>query len=357
MLFSSLLVAAVAASAAPIAKLQQREPTGWASKLEPYDTYHVRYVALGCSKQHNTQFFTDCCHPLKNGTDLSSRPSYCTPNATALASASARIAKQSGATTAPLPSASDDADDEYCSDAAPSNSGAPAPSAAVGTPLNAPAPSPAPTTSAADAQATPDASSSSTTTTEAAPSSTTTTDAAPSSSPTAEADSASSAIDNNEAFAAAAAPTPSSSSSDKKEAPTQAPSSSTTTTTDQPQPTSAAPTQGGGGGGSGQTYGDAYATFFYQNGVAGACGTVHSDSDAIVAIDTNGWWQNTGQVSDLCGRQVRITRVSDGRQVTATIADACPTCDTNNSLDLSVGAFNQIATPAEGMVGITWQFI
>lgn len=356
MLFSSLLVAAVAASAAPIAKLQQREPTGWASKLEPYDTYHVRYVALGCSKQHNTQFFTDCCHPLKNGTELSSRPAYCTPNATALASASARIAKAS-ATTAPLPSASDDADDEYCSDAAPSNSAAPTASAAVGTPIyQQAAPSAAPTTSAADAQDTPDAApSSSTTTTEAAPSPTTT-DAAPAASSSATDDgSASSAIDNNEAFAAAQ-PTPSSSSSAKKEKPTPAPSSQTP---DQPQPTSAAPTQGGGGSGSGsgQVYGNAEATFFYQNGVAGACGTVHSDQDLIVAIDTNGWWQNTGQVSDLCGRQVRITRVSDGRQVTATIADACPTCDTNNSLDLSVGAFNQIATPDEGMVSITWQFV
>ena len=33
-----------------------------------------------------------------------------------------------------------------------------------------------------------------------------------------------------------------------------------------------------------------------------------------------------------------------------TVADACPTCGDQNDLDLSVGAFTQIATEAEGEV-------
>ncbi|KAL1406375.1 hypothetical protein Q8F55_008074 [Vanrija albida] len=338
MLLPTLLLATLAA-AAPI---QQR----WASKLEAYDTYHVRYLALGCNKQHDTQFFTDCCHPLKAGVELSTRPEYCAPNATALASASARLAQSS---TAALPSASasaadDEDDDVYCSDAAPANSAAPSASAAISTPLNY-APSPVPTTS------------------DAAP----TTTAAAASSTTEEA--ASSSIDNNAAFgialpsssASSAAATTSSAEPTTTQAPSSpspAPESSTTTTTTQEAQTtsSAAPPPPTGGSG-GQVYSNAFATFFYQNGNAGACGQVHADSDSVVAIDTSGWWQNTGQVSDLCGKQVLITRVSDGRQVTATIADACPTCNTDNSLDLSVGAFNQIASPEEGMVGITWQFL
>jgi hypothetical protein len=31
---------------------------------QSYDTYHCRYLALQCQNQHNTQFFSDCCHPL-----------------------------------------------------------------------------------------------------------------------------------------------------------------------------------------------------------------------------------------------------------------------------------------------------
>ncbi|KAL7411760.1 hypothetical protein BDY24DRAFT_329489, partial [Mrakia frigida] len=40
-------------------------PPGYASGyLENYDVYHLRYIALDCSEQHDTVFFDDCCHPL-----------------------------------------------------------------------------------------------------------------------------------------------------------------------------------------------------------------------------------------------------------------------------------------------------
>ena len=99
-----------------------------------------------------------------------------------------------------------------------------------------------------------------------------------------------------------------------------------------------------------------YATFFYQGGVAGACGTVHSDSDYVIAIDTNGWWQDTSSASPLCGKSITLTNSNNGKSVTAVVADACPSCVSDNSLDLSVGAFNAIASEEDGQVPITWYF-
>jgi expansin (peptidoglycan-binding protein) len=90
--------------------------------------------------------------------------------------------------------------------------------------------------------------------------------------------------------------------------------------------------------------------------VAGACGTVHSDNDLIAAIDVDRYG-NTGVQSSLCGKQVKITNPANKKSVTVTIADACPTCENSNSIDLSVGAFTQIATEAQGEVAIDWEFV
>ncbi|KAE9407913.1 barwin-like endoglucanase, partial [Gymnopus androsaceus JB14] len=98
-----------------------------------------------------------------------------------------------------------------------------------------------------------------------------------------------------------------------------------------------------------QTYSGGVATFFYQNGVAGACGTVHSDDDLIAAIDQTRYG-DPSQVSSLCGKKVTITNTNNQKTVTVTIADDCPTCDNENSIDLSVRAFTQIATEEEGEV-------
>jgi hypothetical protein len=99
-----------------------------------------------------------------------------------------------------------------------------------------------------------------------------------------------------------------------------------------------------------------FATFFYQNGVAGACGTVHSDNDFIAAIDGDRYG-NLGAKSSLCGKKVKLTNANNKKSVTVVIADACPTCKNGNSIDLSSGAFKQIATLDEGMVPITWSFV
>jgi rare lipoprotein A (peptidoglycan hydrolase) len=55
---------------------------------------------------------------------------------------------------------------------------------------------------------------------------------------------------------------------------------------------------------------------------------------------------------------VLITNTNNGKSVTCTIADACPTCDNSNSIDMSTGAFDQIATRQEGLVpSESWSFI
>lgn len=127
-----------------------------------------------------------------------------------------------------------------------------------------------------------------------------------------------------------------------------------TTTSEAPAATSEAASSGSSPSGDVHTGG--HATFFYQNGNAGACGEYNSDDSHIVAIDGNGWWQDFSQASDLCGRWVNIKNTNNGKTVSAKIADVCPTCVSDNSLDLSVGAFTAIAAESEGSVPIEWSF-
>ncbi|VDC05954.1 unnamed protein product [Peniophora sp. CBMAI 1063] len=94
------------------------------------------------------------------------------------------------------------------------------------------------------------------------------------------------------------------------------------------------------------------ATFYFQGGVAGACGQVNPDSALIVAEQAQRFKQSD------CGRRVQVTNTQNGRTVVATVADECPGCQGNaNSLDLSQGAFDQIADESQGIVPITWEYL
>ncbi|GAA5850861.1 hypothetical protein JCM8547_009111 [Rhodosporidiobolus lusitaniae] len=126
-------------------------------------------------------------------------------------------------------------------------------------------------------------------------------------------------------------------------------SSKTTTATSAAAQTSAASSSSNSSWVSG---GD--GTFYYQYGAYGACGKVHQDSDYIVALGMNRYGSGSNNAPD-CGRQVEVKNTKNGKSVVATVADACPGC-TDSSLDLSVGAFDQIATQAEGRVPIEWRF-
>jgi expansin (peptidoglycan-binding protein) len=86
-------------------------------------------------------------------------------------------------------------------------------------------------------------------------------------------------------------------------------------------------------------------TYFYQNGVAGACGTVHSDSDFVAALDSS-TYGDTGSQSSYCGKTIRVTW--QDKSVDVVVADACPTCANPSSVDLSVAAFQALAPLAQG---------
>ncbi|GAA6007337.1 hypothetical protein JCM11491_003092 [Sporobolomyces phaffii] len=116
--------------------------------------------------------------------------------------------------------------------------------------------------------------------------------------------------------------------------------------------TSAASNNNNSGGGSGHTYSGGIATFFYQNGVAGNCGNVNSDSTLLVALPTA-----TYEGGAHCGKYVTITRSDTGKSINALVADSCPTCNNNACLDLSWGAFSALGgTESMGVFDITWQF-
>lgn len=312
---SIIAVAALAGavSAAPVGEKQP--PKGWwTAGLEPYMTYHTRYLALECYNQHDTDFFKQCCSPLLKDQLLSSRPAECTPSDEATSSVSSSLAAKyaptatvNGEAQAPSASATDAewTEEEVCDE------------------------------SSAIAQATATASGAPHAT-EEAEETTSTSSAAPS--PTADA---------APAYVAQAEPSPSPEPS-TSEAPAYTPSS----TTEEAQPTQA-PSNGGG-----DVHSGGYATFFYQNGNPGACGNYNSDSTPLVAIDQAQWYasgsSSFGSQSNLCGKWLTITNTNNGKSVSAIVADVCPTCANGNSLDLSVGAFNAIATESEGQVPISW---
>lgn len=80
---SLALVALAAVSAVNAVAVYPRKtpPAGWIAEiLESYDDYNTRYLAIGCQNKHNTQFFDDCCHPMKKGETLEkNRKPYCRP--------------------------------------------------------------------------------------------------------------------------------------------------------------------------------------------------------------------------------------------------------------------------------------
>lgn len=79
-------------------------------------------------------------------------------------------------------------------------------------------------------------------------------------------------------------------------------------------------------------------------------------------------------MSEYCGKTVVITNTANGESVTvsvlhilslafadpslsqATVADACPSCTSEYSLDLSTGTFDAIGEEATGVLDITWYF-
>ncbi|KAH6915617.1 RlpA-like double-psi beta-barrel-protein domain-containing protein-containing protein [Coprinopsis sp. MPI-PUGE-AT-0042] len=99
-----------------------------------------------------------------------------------------------------------------------------------------------------------------------------------------------------------------------------------------------------------------FATWYTQDGNLGASGQANRDSALVAALDFRRYGPY-GAPSPFCNRQVRVTNTKNGKSVTVTIVDICPTCINSNSLDLSTGAFVKLADLGEGSVPITWTLV
>lgn len=299
-LFAVLSAASSVVIAAPISIVERATPANWATGyLEPYQTYHLRYLALDCQDQHNTTFFDQCCHPLLATEDLSSRPARCTPSASEVSSASAFVQTATSTDAA--------ATSEYCEEATSVVGEISSAAASISATATAPV-------SVVTVASTYDVSGSTTIA---------------------------------QATVSVAANL------------VNGPTSTSTTPAWTPTTSSTAPaaTSSASSSNSGSNSGE--ATYFYQNGNAGACGNYNSDSAYIVAIDS-AWWPNyESGGSDLCGTSLTITNTNNGKSAVATVADVCPTCASAGSLDMSTGLFSDLAGSnweSMGTFPISWSF-
>ncbi|KAJ7632679.1 barwin-like endoglucanase [Roridomyces roridus] len=94
-----------------------------------------------------------------------------------------------------------------------------------------------------------------------------------------------------------------------------------------------------------------FGTWFTQNGVAGACGKVHQDTDFVVALQTAQYDNGSN-----CGRTVEIVDLNNGKTHTATVADECPTCSNEECLDMSQSLFEFFEALSVGEMSIKWKF-
>ncbi|KAF5558103.1 barwin-like endoglucanase [Fusarium mexicanum] len=96
------------------------------------------------------------------------------------------------------------------------------------------------------------------------------------------------------------------------------------------------------------------ATWVFQNGIMGDCGTVSHDTDFVVALDYRRYDRSK------CGQKIRVTATSGrhiGLSIDVTIVDACYVCVNENSMDLSTGAFNVFGTLDDARVNVEWQYL
>ncbi len=98
--------------------------------------------------------------------------------------------------------------------------------------------------------------------------------------------------------------------------------------------------------------------FTWYNTGLGACGQTHSDSEYVIALSAVNFDPHTPNGNpnnnDLCNRRIRASY--NGRSVEVKVVDRCPGCP-ENGLDLSPGAFQQLADLGVGVVQGSWEWI
>ncbi|KAL1741307.1 RlpA-like double-psi beta-barrel-protein domain-containing protein-containing protein [Schizophyllum fasciatum] len=91
------------------------------------------------------------------------------------------------------------------------------------------------------------------------------------------------------------------------------------------------------------------ATWYYtETGNAGACGAYSKNTDPVVALPPSQWANGAH-----CWQHIGIWY--GNRWVDATVVDLCPSCE-GNHIDLSPGAFNQLASPDTGLIQVYWNW-
>jgi rare lipoprotein A (peptidoglycan hydrolase) len=93
------------------------------------------------------------------------------------------------------------------------------------------------------------------------------------------------------------------------------------------------------------------ATWYQQYGNSATCGGIYRDDELVVALDYRRFDMS------LCGRKLRVTNSDNGQTVDVTVVEVCPTCLNENSLDMSVEAFNRIGSLSDGGYFVTWSYI
>jgi hypothetical protein len=276
-------------------------PEGWAHDfLEDYTDYHIRYLAIRCHEQHNTQFFDDCCHPLLATESLeTARLPECIPTDDQIA-----------AVTGAGPFDDDDSEEEFdhADDSDEEPSSPPATLSAQSEPTdngddNEPQGNGGKNQGDGESH---------------------------------DENAVEGGGENNEEGNNEEGNVGGKNNNDNQEG------------GDAPAPAS-------GNGGDGEVISGGFATFYEQGGVAGACGNFHSDNDFVAALQLERYGDEDS-VSSHCGRTLHITNTLNGHSVDVTVVDACPTCVNGNCVDLSPAAFEQLATFEEGMVPIEWTF-
>ncbi|KAK3384833.1 RlpA-like double-psi beta-barrel-protein domain-containing protein-containing protein [Podospora didyma] len=91
-------------------------------------------------------------------------------------------------------------------------------------------------------------------------------------------------------------------------------------------------------------------TFTYYNvetGSVGACGSRNRNTDMVVAMASADFKQSN------CFRKLRVKY--NGKTILVQVTDSCPGCK-KGGLDLSQGAFKQLANLNVGLIKGTWEF-
>ena len=106
---------------------------------------------------------------------------------------------------------------------------------------------------------------------------------------------------------------------------------------------------------------------YYQTGL-GACGLTSSDSDDIVSVshfvfDAAGSSSSTGGNSNhnpLCGLMLRAERFDqdhgERRSVDLKVVDRCTGCEPED-IDVSISAFEKLASSERGRVDVKWAWL